>query len=201
MRHIMESEPQAGVDDIVIEVAHGSHAPVHFRDARNPGRWYTAYMMHLGDGVGAGLACWDQQFDTFFRLVSDAKLGHIYADEFRRRWRHFAALLDQTADERYGEGCLAELIDPDDMNRKWFVATLFNASGDYAELSTRAVTACARSVQISVDLGDELRQPVKLSAFARIGLRSAAVGAREGREQVARWTKHLDWLQPFLGSD
>lgn len=175
------------------EVANG-RCPIYLRDSVNPGRWYVAYVVMIEDGVGAALACWDQDFDEYFRLIADPKLGSIYVDEFRRQWRTFAQLLDQTADERYGDGALAEFIDPDDINRKWFVACLFAGDPDATAFMERAVAAAVRSVELSIAIRADFRSPISALSYTRIAFRGAAAGAAEAR----RWTKHLDWLTQAL---
>lgn len=175
------------------EVANGRW-PIYFRDAANPGRWYVAYVLMLEDGVGAGLSCWNQDFDAYCALIADPKHGPIYVTEFRKQWKVFAQILDQTADERYGDGALAQLIDVDDLNRKWFVASLFAADPESSAFPEKAVAAAMRSVELSIAMKSEFRAPIRPLTYARVFMRGAAVGAADAQ----RWLKHLDWLAVAL---
>ncbi|GAA4400766.1 hypothetical protein GCM10023153_28540 [Ornithinibacter aureus] len=188
------SDVPAGAAGAVLGEVSNGRCPVYFQDAVNPGRWYVGYVVMIDEGIGAGLACWGQDFDQYFALINDPKFGAIYVDEFRKQWRVFTKVLDQTADERYGDGALAQFVDPDDINRKWFVASMFAADPDTAQFTEKAVAATVRSVELSLAIRADFRSPISPVTFARVFFRGAAAGAAEAR----RWTKHLDWLTILL---
>lgn len=165
------------------------------RSRANPGRWLAIYLVQVNaSGTWAAVSCWDRQFD---RIVAQAagKNGDLVIAEYRRIWPTFFALVQNAADEQYGNGALTEFMDPDEMNRKWFVAVLFRTPpGNPAELDERVATAVAKVVTLTDQLQSDFLRPLTKISQARAILKAAVRGANESQEIFKRWTENFDWL-------
>ncbi|HEU0131456.1 MAG TPA: hypothetical protein VFQ85_10760 [Mycobacteriales bacterium] len=186
---------QAGPDTAPVEtVEHSGYLEVRLRETPRP-LTRSVYVLNAGEGVGAAVTCWGQRFDPVFAGFDDPKYGRIWMDAYRTIWPTLFALIDNAIDERFGDGALTELVDPDDVNRKWFVAVLFSTSSGEAA----AEHAVDRVAELSVALSNDLTRQLGWKEKAKIAARGGRVGYREGREIADRWEKRLDWLRPLLG--
>jgi hypothetical protein len=189
------TDPQS---DVVFE----DHAPAYVEvlvRAVDGSAWYSAYILRVDDSTVACATNWEQRFDAIVAGFSNPKYGKIYIDEYRKVLPTFFELVDNTADERFGDGTLTQINDPLDMNRKWVIAALVGgvtAKND----DQRILDAVDRVVALSTKVSGELAHG-KLSrmAMVRIGLRGGAVGYRESKEWTEKWEKGLEWLKPLLG--
>jgi hypothetical protein len=166
----------------------------------DPAVWFSSYVARVDETVLAGMTCWDQDFDQYFEKLSDAQLGPIFADEYRKIWPTFFRLLDNTAEGQFGDGAIDQLVDPDDKNAKWFIAVLFNWAGMSDEEGNRRLTEAADSaVSLSLQVVRESQTNVSWRQRAKMGARGAAAGYRHGKEITNPWEERLGWLQAMLG--
>jgi hypothetical protein len=200
MQHFLRNAaPLPTEQDVVME----DHSPDYIAFLRrsnvNPARWFSSYLVKIDDHASAAITCWDQQFDPLFEKLGDPQHGAILAGEFRKLWPNVFAVIDNALDERYGDGALTEFIDPDDMNRKWFVAVLFSSASSDQDEHTVASRAIDAVVERSLGIADDLLKELPWKAKIRIGLRGGAVGFKRGQEIADKWRKRLDWLQTLSG--
>jgi hypothetical protein len=202
MQHFLHTvAPPSTEESLLTE----DHSPDYLmflhRSSVNPARWFSSYLVRIDDQVSAAMTCWDQHFDPIFEKFGDPDQGPILSDEFRRIWPNFFAVIDNALDERYGDGALTQFIDPDDMNRKWFVAVLFHSSSsssnqDYEKAVLNAIDAV---VTRSHGIADDLLKELPWKSMVRIGFRGGAVGYRKGKAISDKWKQRLEWLQFFVG--
>lgn len=202
MEHFLHTAPPATAEpgaNVVLEDHQPDYYKLLARSDFDPNVWFSAYVVSVDDHTSAGMTCWDQQFDGAFEKFADPKYGPIYAEEFRKVWPTFFELIDHAVDERYGEGALTEFIDPDDVNRKWFIAVLTRAMGSTMEDVDRRLEAADRAVELSLAVTREIQTKPGWKRMAKIGLRGGAVGYREGQALRAKWEGRLNWLAPLIG--
>lgn len=187
--------PESGTEAVVTPRANGFVEVLH-QSPDDPEIWFASYVVKVADGVTVAMTCWDERFDAGLARLADPRVGHIVAGEFRLLWPTFFLLLDNTAAGRHEDGALARLVDPDDGERKWFIAVLAGA-GTEAQLPTSAVDDV---VGLSLHVANESRHDLSTGQKARIAARVGASRVRP-RKQVARpWEDRLDWLQALLGT-
>jgi hypothetical protein len=177
-----------------------AYTEVLTRSTGDPNHWFSGYVVKIDDNTLAAAVCWGQQFDAVFQQLNDPRFGSIYVDEFRKIYPTFFSLIDNAVDERYGDGALTELIDLDDMNRKWFFAKLINVTarggGAGADLAVR--NAVDEVIALALAAAREFQTDLSWKAKLRIGARGGAVGYKEGAAISDRWGKRLNWLQALL---
>ena len=200
MQHFLHTVAPASGSGAV-EVDHESdYVEFLLQSKTDPSVWFASYLLKVDDNVAAAVTCWDQQFDVVFQQLNDPKYGAIYVDEFRKIWPTFFSLVDATNDERYGDGALTQLVDPDDMNRKWFVAVLVSGLQTATENDGSKFTAAVdKAVDLSLAVFREAQTKLSWKLKAKIGLRGGAVGYRAGKEFAGPWEDRLRWLQTLLG--
>jgi hypothetical protein len=200
MQHFLHTAPPPSGSGVVMNFDRSHYAELLHQSSSDPAQWFSSYIVHIDDNVLAGVTCWDQQFDIILEKFNDPQHGRIWVDEFRKIWPTLFSLFDNTIDERYGEGALAELVDPDDMNRKWFVVALVGiADLTDDEIEQRCYEAADKAVDLSLALTREFQNELSWKQKAKIVARGSAAGYREGREKVGPWQDRLGWLQTMLG--
>jgi hypothetical protein len=199
MQHFLRTAAPArpSANGIVMNTDHESYIEVLVRSNVDRSRWFAAYLLKVDDHVAAAVTCWDLQFDKVFQTLDHPKYGQIYVDEYRRIWPVFFRLVDNTLGQRYGDGALAEFIDPDERNRKWFVAVQFRGAGSQSDAKARV--AVDQAVELSASISQEFQRQLSFAQKARIGLKGGNIGYREGKAFADKWGKRLDWLRPFVG--
>ena len=105
--------------------------------------WAPVYIITVSDSVGAAVTCWDHQFDALVDNLRTPQIEKI----MRRLHPTWFACADNAARERYGDGALVELLDPDSMNRKWMIGVLFSHLVGDKETAARAL---AKVTEISL---------------------------------------------------
>ena len=126
--------------------------------------WYSAYILRIDDSTAACVTNWEQRFDPFLAQLRNPKYGHIWADEFRKLMPTFFSVMDNTADERFGDGALTEIQDPLDMNRKWVIAAVLGGV-DKAD-DQRVLGAVDHVIELSQNISRELGS-AKLGGMAK----------------------------------
>jgi hypothetical protein len=119
--------------------------------------------------------------------------------ELRKIWPTFFELIDNSVDERYGDGALTEVVDPEDMNRKWVIAILVGGLKSEADWP-RVLEAVDRAVALSLTVGQELQHELSKGQKVKVMLAGGRAGYRQGKEATAPWEKRLGWLKTILGS-
>lgn len=158
----------------------------------------VSYVIKVEGTTWAACTCWEQRFDPIFQQLNNPQYGQIYLPEFKKIWPSFFRAYDNAVDEQYGNGALAEFYDPDDMNRKWFIASMFQAS-DLDQLNERMVEPVDRVLDLSGKVFLEFRNEVTGWQKAKMMAKGAAVGYRAGRQAAEPWEKGLDWLRVLAG--
>jgi hypothetical protein len=202
VEHFLETAPPATTEpgsDVLFEDHTPSYLKVLSRSSVDANTWYSAYLIRIDDHTSAAVTCWGQQFDVAFQQFADSKYGHVYLKEFRKIWPTFFELIDHAIDERYGDGALTELIDPDDVNRKWFIAVLVSGSGSADDQEQRRLEAADVAVALSLAVTREIHTELTWKVKAKIAMGGGAVGLREGQAIRSKWEGRLNWLQPLIG--
>jgi len=151
-------------------------------------QWLPAYVLTASEGVGAAATCWDHQFDAFVDQLTNPEIVKIW----RRIYPTWFACVDHAMTERYGEGALVELLDPDEMSRKWMIAVLFSRRAK--DLNNAAAVALDRVVKISTLLAEELlRKPSKMD-YVRAAAGGLVRGAVQGSAQANRIRDAFGWI-------
>ncbi len=191
--------PKSGAD--VIEIDHSPRYIEYLLESgAKDGNWFAVYLVLIDDSVIAVMTCWGQRFDQIFAMLNDPKYGEIWADGFRKIWPTFFSLVDNTIDERWGDGALAQFVDPDDVNRKWFIVCLLPVPKKSTKASRQmfgetVTKVYSMSLQVAMDLQREMSWGEK----ARLGLRGGMVGYRSSAKALEPFTKGLEILQKILG--
>lgn len=163
-----------------------------------PGGSFITYLVREEEDTYAVCACWEQVFDAMFKRLNDPSIGPVFASEGRKLWPGFFLAYDNAVDERYGDGAMVELVDPDDMNRKWFIAIKFRASSD-TQIEEKGAAAMERVVDFSLQIGQELERELTFWEKTRLFAKGGAQGYRRGKELTGPWEKGLDWLRVITG--
>jgi hypothetical protein len=157
------------------------------------------YVLRNDDATYAAVTCWQNTFDVFYQQLM-TKYGQIYLDAIKETWPILWAVISNSINQRYGDGALLELVDPDDMNRKWFVGVLVGNIEDPKSPADhpRIVQAVQQVSDISLQIHRErITRTMSFRTKAKIGLRGAMVGYLEGQALSDRLESKLQW---FSGS-
>jgi hypothetical protein len=188
--------PGPGASSPVVEVS-ARYVHVRYQASDNPGRWFSGYALRVDDDVWAALTCWDREFDPMLEILGRQD-GDLIAAELRKIRPALFQLIDNAVGERYGDGALVEIQDPDDFNRKWFIAKLFRASDD--ELDEALDTHLTQIMESSVVVLRESLNPIPASALARLGIRGAIRGAADGYRIANSLLDKFRWLSDLQGA-
>jgi hypothetical protein len=200
VQHFLQAVPPSSGSGIVTRERDGYYTEVLI-EFDTGDAWVAAYVIPIDEDAVACVTCWDQQFDPIFQQLTDPKYGQIYVDEFKKIWPQFFALIDNTVDERFGDGAITQLVDPDDRNRKWFVAKVVGGlqAADDSGTAARVSAAIDAVAELSLAIFREFQHELSWRQKAKIMARGGAVGYREGKAITGPWEERLGWLQTLIG--
>jgi hypothetical protein len=201
MQHFVRpTPPTAAESDVVVNPHDPYYWEYLFRSPAAPNGWVVAYLVKIDENIAAAVTCWDQHFDPVIQQLSNPRSGPVLEKEARKTWVTFFKLLDNAIDERYGEGALTEMIDPDDMNKKWYFAVLISGlTQGGSEFAGKLQPAIEKVVDLSFQFIQESPGKQSMAQKARIFMSGFVSGYRRGEEMVRPWQQRLDWLQGLLG--
>lgn len=191
MEHFLAGSPPRGpVEDGIAwrETGNYVEAKVLVQDV-----WLPIYVITVREGIGAAVSCWDHQFDPIIDNLTKPQIEAI----MRRLHPTWFACVDNAIRERYSEGALVELLDPDVMDRKWMIAVLFSHRAD--DRDHAAGVAMDRVVKVSAEVAEESNnKPSKLD-YLRAAAGGAAQGGAQGLALANRIREAAQWISGFTG--
>ncbi|MCD2462293.1 hypothetical protein ACFT0G_16720 [Streptomyces sp. NPDC057020] len=152
--------------------------------------WLPSYVIPIEEGIHAAATCWDNQFDTMVDQLEKPSVVKAW----RRMHPTWLACVENCLKERYGDGTVMQLIDPDDMNRKWLVAVVFRPRGTDAAQSAAMGAAVDRVITLSAQMAAEFHTKPSALEYIRAAGSGFFQGAAEGaalanrfREAATQW--------------
>ena len=142
----------------------------------------------------------DQMFQILEQQLQDPTLAGAYNKTYHETWPYLFALLDNTVNQRFSQGVLLRIEDPDNGDQKWVVGTIVgnvNRSAltkkDILFHSERVIGAHVLVIQSCAKLIQEVSTR-KINKF-KIGLRGAIAGGKHGQkianELASAWLPKL----------
>ncbi|HEX9088924.1 MAG TPA: hypothetical protein VF867_15505 [Arthrobacter sp.] len=159
------------------------------------------YINEVHDDTWAACACWGRSglaFDMIFSVVEHPEKAPKIAAGLRDSYPSLFLAYDNAMSEQYGAGALAQFIDPDDMNRKWFVASMFRAH-DVASFDEKMPAAANRAILLSCQISMEFETAAaETQEVTRVAAQANGITAGDVRAAVGALTRGLDWLDILM---
>lgn len=130
----------------------------------NPSSISRTYIWLVQDYTFFICTCWEHQFDPWMQLLIERPGGINWFRTLSETYPTAGRLLTNAHTERYSDGVLVNLPDPDDGERKWFIGTVVGnvhlESEDQLQtflLSDRMMDSYLRVWMPTFELLDELQ--------------------------------------------
>jgi hypothetical protein len=160
------------------------------------------YLIPTGVTTYVIASCFGHRFDPIVELFGDEHLGTAWFNVAAKTYPTFGTLATNALNERYSEGALLRLCDPDDAELKWCVATVVGnidatTFGDlFADVRIKEKIMLV--VASSLDLEQQLAtQEITAADKVMMIARGAASGYRRGMKMQDKVVSAADWLSQF----
>ncbi|WP_062464599.1 hypothetical protein [Demequina soli] len=149
--------------------------------------WVPVYLIRVDENVGAAVTCWDHQFDVIIDNLTKLQIEKV----LRRLQPTWFACADNATKERYGDGALLELLDPDTLNRKWMIGVMFSHESTDPQAAAKAM---AKVTEISLAVFAESSNKASAMDYARAATGGFFAGAARGMTYAERIMQAAKWI-------
>lgn len=153
--------------------------------------WLPIYVITVDERTGAAVTCWDHQFDAILENLSKPQIESV----LRRIHPTWFQCVDNATRERYGDGALLEMLDPDVMNRKWMIGVLFSHLAE--DTDSAAAKAMEKVMGISLAVFNELQNKPSKFDYIRVAAAGAAQGGSQGMAIAQKIYSAARWIPNF----
>jgi hypothetical protein len=171
-----------------------------------PGISYV-YVIPLDASSFVVATCWGHEFDRFREFIFHPKQGPAWIKAYSEPWPTFGELINNALAGNYSRGALVNFEDPDDGERKWYIATFVGniiPTTSYQKIANdpKVVDACQRVYIKSAELLQQYARGGEISVGTKAKM--LAMGAWSGHTQALDtslvWLNRLDQLTRFMPS-